>query len=159
MQTDIRMRFDYGRSGPWVTRLEDDCGISAVAGPNKVAMRTPVELRGENFATRAEFDVPAGQSVAFVMTYGPSHLPPPAAIEWRSALALTENFWRAWSEKSTYGGPWKASVQRSLLTLKALTYAETGGIVAAPTTSLPEQLGGPRNWDYRYCWLRDATMT
>jgi len=159
MQLDIRLRFDYGSSVPWVTRLEDNCGISAVAGPNKVALRTPVELRGENSATKAEFDVHAGQSVAFVMTYGPSHLPAPAAIEWRSALAMTENFWRAWSEKSTYSGPWKESVQRSLLTLKALTYAETGGIVAAPTTSLPEQLGGPRNWDYRYCWLRDATMT
>jgi GH15 family glucan-1,4-alpha-glucosidase len=159
MQLEMMLRFDYGRSVPWVTRLEDNCGLSAVAGPNKVALRTPIDLRGEDLATKAEFSVSAGQSVAFVMTYGPSHQPAPAALEWRSMLATTESFWRSWSAKSNYSGPWKVPVQRSLLTLKALTYAETGGFVAAPTTSLPEQLGGPRNWDYRYCWLRDATMT
>ncbi|MPZ37567.1 MAG: glycoside hydrolase family 15 protein [Rhizobiales bacterium] len=159
MQMEMKLRFDYGRSVPWVTRLEDNCGLSAVAGPNKVVLRTSIDLRGEDLATKAEFNVSAGQSVAFVMTYGPSHLPAPAALEWRSTLATTEGFWRSWCAKSTYNGPWKAAVQRSLLTLKALSYAETGGFVAAPTTSLPEQLGGPRNWDYRYCWLRDATMT
>jgi GH15 family glucan-1,4-alpha-glucosidase len=159
MKSETKLRFDYGRSVPWVTKLDDNCGIDAVAGPNRVALRTSIELRGEDFATKAEFSVATGQSVAFVMTYGPSHLAAPAAVEWRSALATTENFWRSWSGKSTYGGAWKAPVQRSLLTLKALSYADTGGFVAAPTTSLPEQLGGPRNWDYRYCWLRDATLT
>jgi GH15 family glucan-1,4-alpha-glucosidase len=159
MQLEMKLRFDYGRSVPWVTRLEDNSGISAVAGPNKAVLRTPIDLRGENLATKAEFSVPAGQSVAFVMTYGRSHRPAPAAMDWRSALETTEGFWRGWSATSTYSGAWKAPVQRSLLTLKALTCAETGGIVAAPTTSLPEQLGGPRNWDYRYCWLRDATLT
>lgn len=158
MQLEMKLRFDYGRSVPWVTRLEDKSGLSAVAGPNKVVLRAPIDLLGENLATRAEFNVSAGQSVAFIMTYGPSHLPAPAPLNWQSMLETTESFWRNWSAKSTYKGEWKASVQRSLLTLKALSYSETGGFVAAPTTSLPEQLGGPRNWDYRYCWVRDATM-
>ena len=158
MQLEMKLRFDYGRSVPWVTRLEDKSGLSAVAGPNKVVLRAPIDLQSENLATRAEFDVCAGQSVAFVMTYGPSHLPAPAALNWQSMLETTESFWGNWSAKSTYKGEWKAPVQRSLLTLKALSFSETGGFVAAPTTSLPEQLGGPRNWDYRYCWVRDATM-
>jgi GH15 family glucan-1,4-alpha-glucosidase len=159
MRLELKLRFDYGMSVPWITRLEDNSGLSAVLGPNKVVLRTPVDLHGENFATMTEFSVAAGESVAFVMTYGPSHRPAPAALNWQLALETTESFWRNWSAKSTYHGTWKGAVQRSLLTLKALTYAETGGFVAAPTTSLPEQLGGPRNWDYRYCWLRDATMT
>ncbi|ARP97797.1 glycoside hydrolase family 15 protein [Pseudorhodoplanes sinuspersici] len=159
MQLMMTLRFDYGRSVPWVTKLEDNSGLSAVAGPNKVVLRAPVDLLSENLATTAQFDVAAGQSIAFVMSYGPSHLPAPAPLDWRPMLERTESFWRNWSAKSTYKGEWNGAVQRSLLTLKALSFSETGGFVAAPTTSLPEQLGGPRNWDYRYCWVRDATMT
>ncbi|WEX11772.1 glycoside hydrolase family 15 protein [Chelativorans sp. AA-79] len=160
MRLDLQLRFDYGASVPWVTRLEDGSGLSAVAGPNAVALRTPIKLRGENLATVAEFTVArGGECIPFVLTYGPSHLPVPPALDWRAALQATETFWRGWCKQCTYEGAWKEPVQRSLLTLKALTYSPTGGIVAAPTTSLPEQIGGPRNWDYRYCWLRDATMT
>ena len=124
-----------------------------------MSLRTPIALEGENFATVAEFDVTEGECAPFVLTHGPSHLPAPAAVDWRAALQQAEAFWRGWSSRCTYTGRWREPVQRSLLTLKALTYATTGGIVAAPTTSLPEQLGGQRNWDYRYCWLRDATLT
>ena len=124
-----------------------------------MALRTPVALQGKNFASVAEFDVVEGQFVPFVLTHGPSHLPAPAAVDWQRALRETEGFRRGWSARCTYTGPWRSELQRSLFTLKALTYAPTGGIVAAPTTSLPEQLGGDRNWDYRYCWLRDATLT
>jgi carbohydrate kinase (thermoresistant glucokinase family) len=159
MQLHLTLRFDYGTTVPWVTQLDDKSGLSATAGPSRVALRTPVALQGKNFATVAEFDVGEGQCVPFVLTHGPSHLPAPAAVDWQRALPETEGFWRSWSARCTYTGPWREPVQRSLLTLKALTYAETGGIVAAPTTSLPEQLGGERNWDYRYCWLRDATLT
>jgi len=116
-------------------------------------------LQGKNFATISEFDVLEGQCVPFVLTHGSSHLPAPVAVDWQLALRETEGFWRGWSARCSYSGPWREPVRRSLLTLKALTYATTGGIVAAPTTSLPEQLGGERNWDYRYCWLRDATLT
>jgi carbohydrate kinase (thermoresistant glucokinase family) len=159
MRLHLAMRFDYGRTVPWVTQLEDGSGLSAVAGPSRVALRSPVALRGKNFATVAEFDVAEGECVPFVLTHGPSHLPPPIMLDWRAALQETQSFWRAWSARCSYSGRRREGVQRSLLTLKALTYAETGGIVAAPTTSLPEQLGGQRNWDYRYCWLRDATLT
>ena len=159
MRLHLAMRFDYGRTVPWVTQLEDGSGLSAVAGPSRVALRSPVALRGKNFATVAEFDVAEGECVPFVLTHGPSHLPPPIKLDWRAALQETQSFWRAWSARCSYSGRRRETVQRSLLTLKALTYAETGGIVAAPTTSLPEQLGGQRNWDYRYCWLRDATLT
>src|SRR6202040_3856140 len=114
---------------------------------------------GKNFATVAEFDVVEGQCVPFVLTHGPSHLPAPAAVDWQTGLRETESFWRDWCARCSYTGAWREPVQRSLLTLKALTYRTTGGIVAAPTTSLPEQLGGARNWDYRFCWLRDATFT
>jgi len=122
-------------------------------------LRSPVPLQGENFATVAEFDVVEGECVPFVLTHGPSHLPTPPEIDWNAALHETESFWRGWSSRCSHLGPWREAVKRSLLTLKALTCAETGGIVAALTTSLPEQLGGERNWDYRYCWLRDATFT
>jgi carbohydrate kinase (thermoresistant glucokinase family) len=159
MRLHLTLRFDYGTTVPWVTQLEDGSGLSAIAGPSRVVLRSPVALRGKNFATVAEFDVAEGECVPFVMTHGPSHLPPPAAMDWRAALQETESFWRDWSTRCCYTGRRKEAVQRSLLTLKALSYAETGGIVAAPTTSLPEQLGGERNWDYRYCWLRDATFT
>jgi carbohydrate kinase (thermoresistant glucokinase family) len=159
MRSHLAIRFDYGVTVPWVTQLEDASGLSAVAGPSLVVLRSPVPLQGRNFATVAEFDVAEGECVPFVLTHGPSDLPPPAPVDWGAALQETESFWRAWSSRCCYGGRNREAVHRSLLTLKALTYAQTGGIVAAPTTSLPEQLGGERNWDYRYCWLRDATLT
>jgi carbohydrate kinase (thermoresistant glucokinase family) len=159
MRFHLTLRFDYGTTVPWVTQLEDGSGLSAIAGPSRVVLRTPVPLYGRNFATVAEFDVAEGECVPFVLMHGPSHLPAPAATHWSAALRETETFWRGWSARCSHTGPSKEAVQRSLLTLKVLTYAETGGIVAAPTTSLPEQLGGQRNWDYRYCWLRDATLT
>jgi carbohydrate kinase (thermoresistant glucokinase family) len=159
MRLHLAIRFDYGITVPWVTQLDDTSGLSAIAGPSRVILRSPVPLRGRNFATLAEFDVAEGECVPFVLTHGPSHLAPPAPVDWLPALQETESFWRDWSAGCSYNGRNKEAVQRSLLTLKALTYAETGGIVAAPTTSLPEQLGGQRNWDYRYCWLRDATLT
>jgi len=159
MQMHLALRFDYGVTVPWVTQLEDGSGVRAVAGPNQVVLRSPVPLQGKNFATVAEFDVAEGECVSFVLTRGPSHLPTPPEIDWNAALQETESFWRGWSSRCSHLGPWREAIQRSLLTLKALTYAETGGIVAALTTSLPEQLGGQRNWDYRFCWLRDATFT
>jgi carbohydrate kinase (thermoresistant glucokinase family) len=159
MQLHLALRFDYGVTVPWVTRLDDGSGLSAVAGPDQVVLRSPVPLQGRNFATVAEFDVAEGQCVPFVLTHAPSHLPKPPAMDWSAALEETELFWRDWSGCCSHTGPWREAIKRSLLTLKALTYAETGGIIAAPTTSLPEQLGGERNWDYRYCWLRDATFT
>jgi len=159
MRLHLMLRFDYGATVPWVTQLEDKSGFTATAGPSRIVFRAPLPLHGENFATVAEFNVVQGECVPFVLTYGPSHLRVPAAVDWRAALHRTEAFWRDWSGRCTYAGPWREAVQRSLLTLKALTFAPTGGIVAAPTTSLPEQLRGERNWDYRYCWLRDATFT
>ncbi|TCI00555.1 glycoside hydrolase family 15 protein [Roseococcus sp. SYP-B2431] len=159
VRMQLRLRFDYGSSVPWVTRLPDGTGISAIAGPNLVVLRSEAELHGENLATVAEFSLSAGQRRHFVLTYGPSHLAPPAPIDPEAALRETDTFWRAWAGRCTYDGHRREAVLRSLLTLKALIYAETGGIVAAPTTSLPECLGGTRNWDYRYCWIRDATLT
>ena len=159
MQLHLALRFDYGITVPWVTQLDDESGLSAVAGPIQVVLRSAVPLQGRNFATVAEFEVAEGQCVPFVLTHAPSHLPKPPAMNWSAALEETELFWHRWSGRCSHAGPWRESVKRSLLTLKALTYAETGGIIAAPTTSLPEQLGGERNWDYRYCWLRDATFT
>jgi carbohydrate kinase (thermoresistant glucokinase family) len=159
MQLHLALRFDYGTTVPWVTQLPDGSGMSAIAGANQVVLRTPVALQGKDFATVAEFDVAEGACIPFVLTHGASHLPTPPAIDASVALQETESFWRGWSDRCSHAGPWRDAVKRSLLTLKALTYAETGGIIAAPTTSLPEQLGGSRNWDYRYCWLRDATFT
>src|SRR6516225_8546482 len=159
MQMHLALRFDYGITVPWVARLEDGSGVRAIAGANQVVLRSPVPLQGENFATVAEFDVAEGECVPFVLTHGPSHLPTPPGIDWNAALQETELYWRGWSRRCSHVGPLREAVKRSLLTLKALTYAETGGIVAALTTSLPEQLRGDRNWDYRYCWLRDATFT
>jgi GH15 family glucan-1,4-alpha-glucosidase len=158
MSTKLTFRFDYGEVIPWVTR--DDAGeLRAVAGPDMVVLRTPVPLRGENMHTVGEFDVAAGETAAFVLSYGSSHMPPPAPIDALAALKDTENFWRDWTARSTLGGEYADVIKRSIITLKALTYRPTGGIVAAPTTSLPEMLGGSRNWDYRFCWLRDATFT
>lgn len=157
MKMEMTLRFGYGSAIPWVTH--GDKVWTAIAGPDLVVLRTPVPLKGKDFTTTSEFTVHAGKSVEFVMTYGPSHLRPPRAIDHVDALEHTERFWEEWSGRMLYDGPYAAMVERSLITLKALTYRPTGGIVAAPTTSLPEQIGGPRNWDYRFCWLRDATFT
>jgi carbohydrate kinase (thermoresistant glucokinase family) len=159
MQMHLALRFDYGITVPWVTQLEEGSGVRAIAGANLAVLRSPVPLQGENFATVAEFDVAEGECVPFVLTRGESHLPTPSEINWNAALQETESFRRDWSSRCSHVGPWREAVKRSLLTLKALTFADTGGIVAALTTSLPEQLGGERNWDYRFCWLRDATFT
>ena len=158
MQKDLALRMDYGVSVPWVTRLDDHSGICAIAGPEMVVLRTDVRLQGRDMRTVAQFRVDAGASVAFVLSHGPSHLPPPPALDPIAALADTQAYWENFIGRSRYKGPYKAAVHRSLLTLKAMSYAPTGGIVAAVTTSLPEQIGGPRNWDYRYCWLRDASL-
>jgi GH15 family glucan-1,4-alpha-glucosidase len=158
-QTELVIRFDYGASVPWVSRLADG-SLSAVAGPEMLVLQTPVSLRGEDLRTVGTFSVVAGETTPFVLSYGPSHLPRPAAPEaTAAALARTEAFWRGWSGRCPAVGSWTEPVRRSLLTLKALSYEPTGGIVAAATASLPEQIGGPRNWDYRYCWIRDATLT
>ena len=159
MHMHLRLRFDYGSSTPWVTKLADGTGIGAIVGANFVALRTSVPMEGEDHATIAKFTVEEGQSTDFCLTWGQSNLPPPEPIDTAQALEETEEYWRTWSERCQYKGRYREEVLRSLLTLKALTYAPTGGIVAAVTTSLPEQLGGSRNWDYRYCWLRDATLT
>jgi len=157
-KTELAVRFNYGAAVPWVNRL-DDGSINAIAGPERILLRTPVALYGEDLTTVGEFAVEAGQSIPFVLSYGASFQSPPPAIDAFDALARTEAFWRQWSDRCSDVGPWTEAVKRSLITLKALTYAPTGGIVAAATTSLPERLGGVRNWDYRYCWLRDATFT
>jgi GH15 family glucan-1,4-alpha-glucosidase len=157
MHMQLIIRLDYGSIVPWVRRTEH--GLRAVAGPDALQLYTDVELRGEGFTTVADFTVAAGQRVPFVLVWHPSHLPPPPPFDPQDDVRQTERWWRAWSERCTYAGPWREAVTRSLITLKALSYAPTGGVVAAPTTSLPEQLGGVRNWDYRYCWVRDATFT
>jgi GH15 family glucan-1,4-alpha-glucosidase len=159
MRLDLKLRFDYGISVPWATQLTDGSGLSMIAGPNGVVLRSPVALKGEDLATVGEFTIEAGEVLSFVLSYGQSHLPPPDPIDASTALVATEGAWHAWSDRCNCEGRWRDVVSRSLLTLKALTFQATGGIVAAPTTSLPEQLGGARNWDYRYCWLRDATIT
>jgi GH15 family glucan-1,4-alpha-glucosidase len=158
MVMELVLRFGSGANIPWVRRLEDQT-LLAIAGPDMAVLRTPVELRGENMTTVAEFEVRAGDLVPFVLTYQASHREVPKPIDPEQALADTEAFWTEWSGRSTYKGQHRDLIQRSLITLKALTYAPTGGIVAAPTASLPEKLGGARNWDYRYCWVRDATFT
>jgi GH15 family glucan-1,4-alpha-glucosidase len=158
MQMELVLRFDYGRSVPWVTSM-DDGTLRAIAGPNMAIVRTPAQMTGKDFKTVSEFTVSAGQSVPFVLSYRASHKSLPKPVDAEVALQQTEEFWKQWISKCTYDGPWRDAVHRSLITLKGLTYRLTGGIVAAPTTSLPEQLGGERNWDYRYCWLRDATLT
>ncbi|MCB7137889.1 glycoside hydrolase family 15 protein [Cellulosimicrobium marinum] len=156
VESDLRLRFDYGSVVPWVTHGET---VSAVAGPEAVTLRTPVATTVEDGSVRARFDAVPGVPVPFVLDRRPSHAPAGGPLDAGHALARTLDFWRAWSARSTYDGPWRDAVTRSLVTLKALTHEPTGGIVAAATTSLPEQLGGVRNWDYRYTWLRDATFT
>jgi GH15 family glucan-1,4-alpha-glucosidase len=157
MRMELVLRFDYGRTVPWVTR-NDDGDLRAVAGPHQVTLRTAVPTRGENLHTVAEFEVGEGEEAVFVLTHSPSHLPPPEPADPRRQLGETEAFWTDWIGSCSQCGHWSAAVRRSLLTLKALTYRPTGGIVAAPTTSLPEVLGGSRNWDYRFCWLRDSAL-
>ncbi len=158
MHTEFVLRFEYGSVVPWVERHPEG-GISAIAGPEMVVLRTSASLHGEDLKTVGDFAVDAGETIPFVLSYGPSHLPPPRPIDPERALHETEAYWRRWSGRCAPAGPWSDMVKRSLVVLKGLTYAPTGGIVAAPTTSLPEYLGGARNWDYRYCWLRDATFT
>lgn len=157
MTMELIIRFDYGWIVPWVRRR--DRLLEALAGPDALDLQTEVELEGKGLSTVAEFTVTEGQEIPFVLTWRPSHSEPPEPINVRQALAETEAWWRNWSGRCTYEGPWREAVLRSLITLKAMTYAPTGGIVAAVTTSLPEWIGGVRNWDYRYCWVRDATFT
>ncbi len=157
MRMELVIRFGFGADIPWVRRI--DHSLMAIAGQDMIVLRTPVESRGENLTTVSDFEVTAGATIPFVLTYGPSHLPPPGPIDPELALAETERFWQEWCGHCARDGDYQDLVIRSLITLKALTFAPTGGIVAAPTTSLPEKLGGSRNWDYRFCWLRDATFT
>ena len=157
MRMELVLRFDYGSIVPWVRNVEG--ALVAIAGPDAVLLRTPVEHEGRNLRTHASFTVSEGQRVPFVLRWFPSNEPVPEAIEPERALDDAVSFWEEWAEQCSYEGEWHDAVHRSLLTLKALTFAPTGGIVAAPTTSLPEWIGGVRNWDYRYCWLRDATLT
>ena len=156
MSLDLVFRLDYGSLVPWVRRTSD--GIRAIGGASALRLRTPIALRGERFHTVAGFEVAAGQRVPFTLGWAASWGSEPAAVEPETAIETTERWWRSWAERCTYDGEWREAVVRSLITLKALTYAPTGGLVAAATTSLPERLGGVRNWDYRYCWLRDATF-
>jgi GH15 family glucan-1,4-alpha-glucosidase len=159
MRSELVIRFDYGSIVPWMRRIDD--ARVAVAGPDALCFRTPARTRGEDMRTVSTFTVEEGQRVPFVLTWFPSHEDPPEAVEPEVALAETESFWREWNATCTVDltREWRDLIHRSLMVLKALTYAPTGGIVAAPTTSLPEFVGGVRNWDYRYCWLRDATLT
>jgi GH15 family glucan-1,4-alpha-glucosidase len=158
MRLELVLRFGFGAVVPWVTRMEDGT-LRAVGGPDMVVMHTPVHLKGRDLTTVGDFTVAAGEMVPFILTYAPSHLPAPPAVAPQDALEATVTFWQEWASHCRPAGQWTDVVVRSLITLKALTYAPTGGIVAAPTTSLPEQFGGARNWDYRFCWLRDATLT
>ena len=157
MRSELRLRFGYGDVIPWVRHLEGM--LAAVAGPDAVWLASDITHHGRDFASHAEFTVEAGQRESFVLTWNPSYQARPLPVDPLHALDETERFWQTWSDRCTYDGPYREAVMRSLLTLKALTYAPTGGIMAAATTSLPEELGGSRNWDYRYCWLRDAAFT
>src|ERR1700722_6514751 len=157
MKMALAIRFDYGSIVPWVRKTDD--GLIAIAGPDTLRLRTPVELCGENFHTTAKFTVSAGQKVPFEICWYASHRDEPQFLDFEKTIADTEKWWREWTGRCAFPGPSKLAVTRSLITLKALTYAPTGAIVAAPTTSLPELIGGVRNWDYRFCWVRDATLS
>ena len=157
MRMELVIRFDYGSIVPWVRRLEDDSRV-AIAGPDALSLRTPVEVRGENLTTVAEFTAAPGERYPFVLTWFPSHREAPAHVDASHALADTCAYWDEWLTSCAYQGRYEEPVYRSLMVLKAMTYSPTGGLVAAPTTSLPEQIGGVRNWDYRFCWLRDASF-
>jgi GH15 family glucan-1,4-alpha-glucosidase len=158
LQLQLVLRFGYGRTTPWVSRLPDGA-LCGVAGPSMVVLRTPVETRGKDLATLAEFSVAAGDRIPFVLGHQPSHLPPAPPLDVEAALRCCEGFWRGWVARRREPGDYDDAVDRSLITLKAMTFAPTGGLVAAPTTSLPEAFGGERNWDYRYSWVRDSTLT
>ena len=158
MSIDLVLRFGFGSIVPWVSRLENGT-VRAIAGPDMVTLQTPVHIRGRNMTSYGEFTVGAGETVPFLLNYEPSHLPLPTPIDIHAALRETEEYWTQWTARCRSAGPWSDTVVRSLITLKALTFRPTAGIVAAPTTSLPESIGGTRNWDYRFCWLRDATLT
>ena len=160
MRSILSLRFNYGSAIPWVRKMEG--GVRAIAGPHTVVLRTPVETHGEAFQTHGDFTIHEGESIPFVLTYGDyglytEHNPP--AIDPEHSLEETANFWKTWANRCPYKGKYRDAVERSLIALKALTYKPTGGVVAAATMALPEQIGGPRNWDYRYCWLRDTTFT
>lgn len=157
MHMQLIMRFDYGHIVPWVRRTGG--GLEALAGPDALSLRTPVETRGKDLTTVAEFTVRRGERVPFVLTWFASHKEAPRAINPEHALQQTEDFWKEWAKRCHRETPWDDAIVRSLVTLKGLTYEPTGGLVAAATTSLPEEISGVRNWDYRYCWLRDATLT
>jgi len=157
VRMELVLRFDYGRTVPWVTAIKD--GVRAIAGPNLVILHASVPVHGENLKTVAEFTLSRGQSAWFTLTYGASNQPDPAPIDYRIALRASARIWRKWSGRLKYKGKYREAVERSLITLKALSFRPSGGIIAAPTTSLPERVGGTRNWDYRYCWLRDTTFT
>jgi GH15 family glucan-1,4-alpha-glucosidase len=157
MRLELTIRLEYGARVPWVRSVGD--GVRAVAGPDALRLRTPVALRGEDLRTVADFTVSAGQRVPFTLTWSPSHTEEPPARDAEASVSETERWWREWCSRCTYDGEWREAVVRSLITLKALTYGPTGGLVAAATTSLPEWIGGVRNWDYRFCWLRDATFS
>jgi len=159
LDMEFILRFDYGASVPWVTRLESDRSVRAIAGPDMCVLRSPAPLHGRGLSTVARLEIEQGDRQAFVLTHGASHLGVPPPLDAEAALTRTEEFWRDWAMRCQVQGEWAGVVRRSLITLKALTYAPTGGMVAAPTTSLPEAIGSLRNWDYRYCWLRDATLT
>jgi GH15 family glucan-1,4-alpha-glucosidase len=157
IRMELVVRFDYGQTIPWVTRHEHQW--VGTAGPNAVSLWTRAPVHGEDLATVSEFSLREGEQLGFSLTWFPSHDTPPRPVDAAYAVAVTEEWWKTWAVACTYQGDYHEAVLRSLITLKALTYEPTGGIVAAPTTSLPEALGGERNWDYRYCWLRDATLT
>lgn len=157
MRMELAIRFDYGSVVPWVRRAPG--GMTAVAGPDGILLRAPVPVRGEEFRTLADFEVSDGEELGFDLTWFPSHAEVKQELEPAVALRDTEAWWTEWAMQCNVAGPWRDAVVRSLITLKALTYQPTGAIVAAPTTSLPERFGGERNWDYRHCWLRDATFT
>ena len=157
MKMQLVLRFDYGSIVPWVRRVDGE--THAIAGPDAVCLRTPADVHGENLSSVAEFEVGEGQIVPFVLAWHASSSPCPEEIDGEAAVRETEQWWRAWSDRCKCEGDWCEATKSSLIVLKALIYAPTGGMVAAATTSLPEQLGGPRNWDYRFCWLRDATFT
>ncbi|HZS54206.1 MAG TPA: glycoside hydrolase family 15 protein, partial [Bryobacteraceae bacterium] len=158
MRMELVIRFEYGTVVPWVTRMEDG-RLRAVAGPDQIIIAAPVETRGEDFKTLASFEVAEGQTLAFSITWASSYSPIPPPFDAAAACERVAHAWEKWSSKHNPKGPYADIVQRSLITLKALTHHRTGGIVAAATTSLPEEIGGERNWDYRYCWLRDSTLT
>ena len=162
MSLELALRFDYGQTVPWVRRT--DYGLRAEAGPNAVELRTPVALQGRDMMTFGEFTIGEGAQIPFALTWHPSHRPAERRWDPAARLAATEQWWRDWSSNACFSErdqdhPWRDAVSRSLVTLKALTFQPTGGIVAAATTSLPEEIGGTRNWDYRFCWVRDATLT